>query len=130
MSDQANAPDQLQFLHTTAVVPTHRRKKNMANKRIIESTAAMTALAQIGLKAVEHHEAESAPRARLEDLRTAYRDHSHERGLGFIEKQSPAWPEMEAACVTEYCDLVAAKAVVYNSPRRFATAIRRAGVSA
>lgn len=100
------------------------------NKRIIESTAALTAMAQIGLKAVEHHEAESVRRARLDDLRNAYRDYRHERGLGSIEAKSPEWLEMEAACVVEYRALVAAKAVVYNARRRLATAIRSAGVSA
>lgn len=102
----------------------------MTNKRIIESTAALTAMAQIGLKAVEHHEAESVRRARLEDLRNAYCDFRHSKGYDFIEKHSDAWLEMEAACAAEYRALVAAKAVVYNASRRLATAIRRAGVLA
>lgn len=102
----------------------------MTNKRIIESTAALTAMAQIGLKAVEHHEAESVRRARLDDLRSAYRDFRHSKGYDFIEKNSDAWQEMQAACEVEYRALVAAKAVVYNASRRLATAIRRAGVLA
>jgi hypothetical protein len=107
----------------------HKRKKSM-NKRIIESTAALTAMTQIGLKAVEHHEAESVRSARLDDLRSAYRDYRHENGLDFIEKNSEVWQEMQAACVVQYRALMAAKAVVYNAKRRLATAIRRAVVAA
>lgn len=116
-------------IHLAPVLAPHHLSNTM-NKRIIESAAALSALAKIGQKAVEHHQTESVRRARLEDLRTAYREYSQGKGLGFIEKKSPAWLDMEAACAAEYQALQGAKAKVYNARRRLATAIRRAGVSA
>lgn len=89
-------------------------------------STATTALAAIGLKAIEFSAATSARFAALAKFREACREWHQENGDTYIEKSSPEWAEMLKACDAEYSALMAAKAGERNARERLLRACRRA----